>query len=217
MIDCRAHMLGRLASIIAKELLSGQHIVRAAAGDAQSCPRVGGLRRRLLAGAAACVAGQPRPRPRTQRRVRPGGASRRGSRPRRGTQACSRCRNPQALPPAAALALTRRRALSLGGGAHGGDRHLRRHCAPADEVRPLPGQAHGDQPQPWAVPLPRAEQDPVAHHPRVRTPAPRRATPTQQQRLRCGVCRPLTLKPATDLPSVAQHDPAQDEARAGCA
>ena len=29
-IDCRAHMLGRLASIIAKELLSGQHIVRAA-------------------------------------------------------------------------------------------------------------------------------------------------------------------------------------------
>jgi hypothetical protein len=51
----------------------------------------------------------------------------------------------------------------------------------------------------------------------VRTPAPRRATPTQQQRLRCGVCRPLTLKPATDLPSVAQHDPAQDEARAGCA
>jgi Ribosomal protein L13 len=27
-IDCRAHMLGRLASIVAKELLSGQHVVR---------------------------------------------------------------------------------------------------------------------------------------------------------------------------------------------
>jgi hypothetical protein len=27
-IDCRAHMLGRLASVIAKELLAGQHIVR---------------------------------------------------------------------------------------------------------------------------------------------------------------------------------------------
>lgn len=26
-IDCRGHMLGRLASIIAKQLLSGQHIV----------------------------------------------------------------------------------------------------------------------------------------------------------------------------------------------
>jgi large subunit ribosomal protein L13Ae len=30
-IDCRAHMLGRLASVIAKELLAGQHIVRARA------------------------------------------------------------------------------------------------------------------------------------------------------------------------------------------
>ena len=28
-VDCRAHMLGRLASVMAKELLSGQHVVRA--------------------------------------------------------------------------------------------------------------------------------------------------------------------------------------------
>jgi len=28
-IDCRAHMLGRLASVLAKELLAGQHIVSA--------------------------------------------------------------------------------------------------------------------------------------------------------------------------------------------
>lgn len=27
-IDCRAHMLGRLASVIAKELLAGQKVVR---------------------------------------------------------------------------------------------------------------------------------------------------------------------------------------------
>jgi hypothetical protein len=27
-VDCRAHMLGRLASVMAKELLSGQHVVR---------------------------------------------------------------------------------------------------------------------------------------------------------------------------------------------
>jgi large subunit ribosomal protein L13Ae len=27
LIDCRGHLLGRLASIIAKELLNGQHIV----------------------------------------------------------------------------------------------------------------------------------------------------------------------------------------------
>jgi ribosomal protein L13 len=29
-VDCRAHMLGRLASVLAKELMSGQHVVRAA-------------------------------------------------------------------------------------------------------------------------------------------------------------------------------------------
>ena len=26
-VDCRAHMMGRLASIVAKELLNGQHVV----------------------------------------------------------------------------------------------------------------------------------------------------------------------------------------------
>ena len=39
-IDCRAHMLGRLASIVAKELLSGQHIVRATGTAASACARL---------------------------------------------------------------------------------------------------------------------------------------------------------------------------------
>ena len=42
-IDCRAHMLGRLASVIAKELLAGQHVVRV-------------LRRKCLALCAAAAA-----------------------------------------------------------------------------------------------------------------------------------------------------------------
>ena len=77
MIDCRAHMLGRLASIIAKELLAGQHIVRARAARASHASArrtlaenrglrsaaAGGLGTfRLLRAAVRCAHGAP-PRP----------------------------------------------------------------------------------------------------------------------------------------------------------
>jgi hypothetical protein len=56
-------MLGRLASIIAKELLSGQHIVRAAAGDAQSCLGLAGF-------GAGCLLGRLLVWPSNRARVR---------------------------------------------------------------------------------------------------------------------------------------------------
>ena len=38
-VDARAHMLGRLASVVAKQLLSGQHIVRLAAHGCERSSR----------------------------------------------------------------------------------------------------------------------------------------------------------------------------------
>ena len=56
-VDCRAHMLGRLASVLAKELMSGQHVVRPRATLPCRCR---GLRRwSAPALASACVRYRP--------------------------------------------------------------------------------------------------------------------------------------------------------------
>lgn len=48
-----------------------------------------------------------------------------------------------------------------------GDLYVRWARTPEDEVPPLSPQADEHQAIPWAHPLPRPVQDPVAHHPRV--------------------------------------------------
>jgi hypothetical protein len=175
-VDCRGHMLGRLASILAKQLLSGQSVVSTAEQwttglqhGAQLCLVKAGctdqhhnqMQQQMDGASSFVTAARQAPGP----LISPGAYK--SSRPVERLQpasqpACLQTREQAAVGESCGSGV------AAGLRALRGDQHLRRDGQAEDEVRALPEQAHEHQPQEGRLQVQGPCSHPVEDRARVR-------------------------------------------------